>query len=201
LRVATIFWAIAGTAMAIEETKYEVRGKKGDFELRRYADHVVAETLVNGSFDEAGNEGFRVLAAYIFGANVKSEKIAMTAPVSQEPRSEKIEMTAPVGQQPGGDAWRITFTMPSRYTMDTLPRPTDARVVLRTVPGKLVAALRYAGSWSEKRYEKKKSMLASIIASEGLETAAEPVFARYNPPFVPPFFRRNEVLIEVREKR
>ena len=185
------------TAMAIEEVKYEVLEKEGNFQLRQYADHIVAETVVEGSFRDVGNDGFRIPAGYIFGKNRMSEKIEMTAPVSQEARSKKIEMTAPVNQQAEGDRWRITFVMPSRYIMDTLPKPIDERVQLKPVPGQLTAALKYSGPWSRKRYEKKKAQLESIIAAHRLKPVGEPIFARYNPPFMPWFLRRNEVLIPV----
>jgi len=186
-----------GTAMAIEKVKYEIVEKDGKYQLRQYADHIVAQTFVEGSFRDVGNDGFRILAGYIFGKNKRREKIEMTAPVSQEARSEKIEMTAPVNQQAEGDRWRITFIMPSRYTMDTLPEPIDERVQLKRVAGQLTAALKYSGSWSRKRYERKKAQLESIIAAQGLIPVGEPIFARYNPPFMPWFLRRNEVLIPV----
>jgi hypothetical protein len=35
------------------------------------------------------------------------------------------------------------------------------------------------------------------MRQKGLEPAGEPIFARYNPPFMPWFLRRNEVLIPV----
>ena len=101
-------------AMAIEESKYEIMENAEDFELRQYHPHVVAETFVEGNFDEVGNEGFRRLAAYINGKNRKRESISMTALVSQEATSEKIAMTAPVSQEKSGGLWRITFLMPSK---------------------------------------------------------------------------------------
>jgi hypothetical protein len=191
----------ARVAMAIEKLHYETIDKDGSFELRRYPDHIVAETVVEGPFGEAANEGFRILAAYIFGKNRTNEKIQMTAPVSQEPRPEKIQMTAPVGQQASGPGWRITFVMPSQYHMDTLPEPIDGRVILTPVSGQLFAVLRYTGSWRKERYEKKKAQLESMIASRGLTPIGGPVLARYNPPFMPWFLRRNEVLIPVRPEQ
>ena len=185
----------AGEAMAIEEPAYEVIEQSGDFELRRYEPYIVAETIVEGDFSKVGNEGFRRLAGYIFGSNRKKEAIAMTASVNQAPSSEKIAMTAPVGQQAEGDKWRITFTMPAKYTMETLPEPLDDRVRLKHEAGGLMATIRYSGTWGETRYEEQETMLRSLLAQRGLEAVGEPVFARYNPPFLPWFLRRNEVLI------
>jgi effector-binding domain-containing protein len=184
-------------AMATEEVKYRVLESSGDFELRQYESSIVAETTVEGDFHEVGNEGFRRLFDYISGKNRKKQSIPMTAPVSQEPSSEKIPMTAPVNQEKVGEAWRITFLMPSSLTMETLPKPLDPRVKLMKIPGRLMAALSYSGTWSRERYEGKEQRLKELIRQRGLKIEGEPVFARYNPPFMPWFLRRNEVLIPV----
>jgi hypothetical protein len=182
---------------AIEETKYEVIEREGNFELRQYSPHIVAETLVEGDFSKAGNEAFRRLAGYINGHNRRKQTIPMTAPVSQEADFVKIPMTAPVNQERAGEKWRFTFLMPAEYSLGTLPEPLDSRVELREVPERLMAALKYSGSWSESRYEEKKMQLMQEIEKRGLKQMGEPVFARYNPPFMPWFLRRNEVLIPV----
>ena len=121
----------------------------------------------------------------------------MTAPVNQESRSEKIAMTAPVNQQRAGDKWVVSFLMPAEYTMQTLPEPTDPAVRLREVPARKMAAVRYSGTWSQKRYEKQRTGLEEFIENQGLEIMGEAIFARYDPPFQLPFLRRNEVLIPV----
>ena len=203
LRVAFIFFFVFAVllpgsfVMATEEAKYEVVESEGDFELRQYAPQIVAETIVEGDFDEVGNEGFRILVAYIKGDNRASQSISMTAPVSQEALSEKIPMTAPVTQERKGEKWRITFLMPSTYTLETLPEPLDERVKLRETPARLMAALRYSGTWSRQRYEEKEALLMEMIKERGLTQIGVPVWARYDPPFMPWFLRRNEVLIPV----
>jgi len=182
---------------AIEETKYKVIEREGSFELRQYSPHIVAETLVEGDFGKAGNEAFRRLAGYINGHNRRKQTIPMTAPVSQEADFVKIPMTAPVNQEGAGGKRRFTFLMPVEYSLETLPEPLDSRVELREVPERLMAALKYSGSWSKSRYEEKKKQLMQEIEKRGLKQMGEPVFARYNPPFMPWFLRRNEVLIPV----
>lgn len=191
----------AGEAMAIDEPNYTVIEQAEDFELRQYEPYIVAQTLVEGDFSEVGNEGFRRLAGYIFGKNRKEESIDMTAPVNQEPSSEKIAMTAPVNQQVEDGKWRITFTMPAEYTLETLPTPLDDRVTLKREPGRLIAAIRYSGTWSKDRYEEKEGRLKSALEERGLEAVGEPIFARYNSPFALWFLRRNEVLIPVERSR
>ena len=186
-------------AQAIEKAQYEVIESDENFELRRYAPRIVAETFVAGEFKEVGNVGFRRLFDYISGNNIKDQKISMTAPVSQEAQSEKIAMTAPVTQERSQDQWRITFLMPAEYTMETLPKPLDALVRLTEEPGHLMAAIRYSGTWSQKGFEKNKRLLQAAIEKRGLKPVGQPVWARYDPPFMPWFLRRNEVLIRVED--
>lgn len=183
--------------MAIEKAKYNVLEREGNFELRQYEPHIVAETMVDGDFEGVGNEGFRRLFDYISGKNRKKQSISMTAPVTQETKSEKISMTAPVNQERVGEKYRITFVMPSEYTMETLPEPLDTRVKLHEEPGRLMAAIRYSGTWGKSRYVEKKVRLQEWIEQNGLKPVGESVFARYNPPFMPWFLRRNEILIPV----
>jgi hypothetical protein len=189
---------VAKSAMAIEKAKYTVVEKEDDFEIRQYEPQIVAETFVEGDLEEVGDEGFRRLYGYISGDNQKKQSISMTAPVGQEANSEKIAMTAPVGQEQKDNRWRITFLMPAEYTLETLPVPTDSRVKLVQDPGRLMAAIRYSGTWSEAGYEENKALLEEFIEKRGLIKAGEPVWARYDPPFMPWFLRRNEVMIPIK---
>jgi len=188
---------VAKSAMAIEKAKYTVLEKEDDFEIRQYDSQIVAETYVDGDLEDVGNEGFRLLYGYISGDNKKKQSISMTAPVGQEAGSEKIAMTAPVKQEQKDNQWRITFLMPAEYTLETLPEPNDNRVKLKADPGRLMAAVRYSGTWSEEGYEENKALLEEYLQKRGLTKAGEPVWARYDPPFMPWFLRRNEVLIPV----
>ncbi len=188
---------VAESAVAIEKAKYTVLEREDDFEVRQYELQIVAETYVSGDLEDVGDEGFRRLYAYISGDNQKKQSISMTAPVAQESESEKISMTAPVSQEQKGNQWRITFLMPAEYTLETLPEPLDERVKLVKEPGRLMAAVRYSGTWSKKGYEKHKALLKEHIRRRGLTIAGAAVWARYDPPFMPWFLRRNEVLIPV----
>jgi hypothetical protein len=192
------FGLLGGCAtVGIEKAKYSVLETKGKIEVRMYEPSIVAETAVDASFDEAGDTAFGRLFGYISGENRTQHKIAMTAPVNQEPAFEKIAMTTPVSQQRAGGRYVVSFLMPSEYTMETLPEPTDPAVELRRVPQRRMAAIRYSGGWSKERYEKNLARLEAFIQDERLEPTGEPIFARYDPPFQLPFFRRNEVLIPV----
>ncbi|MBM9535942.1 heme-binding protein [Desulfobulbus alkaliphilus] len=197
LLAATVIMIGAMETMAIEEAAYIVLEREGKFEIRDYAPHILAETMVEGNLEQAGSMAFSRLFGYISGENRSRDKLAMTAPVSQEPMGEKIKMTAPVGQQRVQEKWLVSFMMPASYTLETLPVPDDPRVVLRQVPARRMATVRYSGLWSEKKYLRYKMELASWIKERDLAVAGEPVWARYNSPFTPWFLRRNEILIPV----
>lgn len=183
-------------AMAIEEAAYKVVKSDSSFEVRDYESYIVAETLVDGEFEDAGGKAFKRLFRYISGDNRSQSKVAMTAPVSQA-SGEKIEMTAPVSQEKMADQWVVSFMMPASYTMESLPVPEDSRVTLRQVAAKRMATVRYSGFWSEKNFKKNKLALEDWIQKEQLTVIGTPIWARYNAPFVPWFLRRNEILIPI----
>jgi hypothetical protein len=188
-----------GVAMGIEEPTYVIDSKKTNYEIRNYGPMVVAETVIDSDFEGAGNQAFRILAAYIFGENRTETKIADSAPSTQS-SSEKIAMTAPVTQSKAGQSFIVQFTMPKKYTLKTLPSPTDSRVHLRQIEPRLMAVLSYSGSWSESRYQEKLAILRDDLKKDRLQTVGEPVFARFNSPFQLWFLRRNEIWQEIKRE-
>jgi hypothetical protein len=192
-----LFSISTGLAVASEEAKFDVIISDGEFQVRDYADQVVAEVVIDDDFEDAGSRAFRTLFRYISGDNEAREDIAMTAPVMQKKRSEKIAMTAPVGQRATESGWAVSFMLPASYTIDTAPTPTDPAVRLRAIPVQRMASIRYSGRWTEKNYLRHLAMLNEWMEKEGLRAAGAPVWARYNAPFTPPFWRRNEILIPI----
>lgn len=201
LALATVLGARSELAVATEEVPYTVeRTLESGVEIRRYGETVVAETVIeSGAYGDAGNEGFRRLAGYIFGGNQGEKKIAMTAPVAMAADSgQKIAMTAPVAtERDSGGGWRVAFYMPAEYTLATLPKPIDPRVTLRAVPGRHVAALRFSGRGTADQFAEHTAELTQALADAGIEAVGAPWTARYNAPWVLPLLRRNEAMIEV----
>jgi hypothetical protein len=150
--------------------------------------------------DAASNKGFKLIADYIFGNNKArtgaSEKISMTVPVTMEPKSEKISMTAPVSMQETSGKWRMHFVMPSKYTLETLPKPNNAEVKLREVPAKKYAVIQFSGLAGEEKVAKKTEELFTWLQAKQIKPAGAPELARYNSPWTLPFLRRNEVMVE-----
>lgn len=206
----------------LEEPAFQVLKKDGNFELRNYKSMIVAEVVVQGDVTAAGKEGSRLVKEYIFreGANDPgnkpnrdSEKVSMTLPVTMEKAPEKISMTLPVTMEKATEkismtlpvtmesnaasSYRLHFVMPSKYTMQTLPKSADPRVTLREVPPQKVASIRFSKFSTEAVIAEQTALLQGWINTQGLKAAGKPQFARYDPPFVPPLIRRSEILIAV----
>ena len=180
----------------VEQAKYTVTEVRRNIELRDYAPMIIAEVEVSGKRKEAINDGFRLLADYIFGNNTSNVKVSMTAPVVQE-RSEKIATTAPITHQGEGNSWKVHFVMPSEYTMETLPKPNNPLVKLREVDGKRYAAIQFSGIAGEENLKKNTEELQKFITENGLKSQSVSTYAFFNPPWTLPFLRRNEVMIEI----
>ncbi len=192
---------VTSNAMALELPKHRVLETVGSIELREYEPSLLAEVETVGERSAAIGAGFRVLAGYIFGGNQVGNKIAMTAPVTQVPepaskQGEKIAMTAPVTQESVGAAgdsrWRVAFMMPSKFTLETLPKPNDERIKFRVSEPVKRAAIVFDGFSTQSNLQSHREQLESFVKSRGLKTVGEYQMAFYNDPFTLPWNRRNE---------
>lgn len=186
-------------ARTVEEPKYNVLVKDGDYEIRRYNKMVIAKTYVKGDYKKTTGESFKKIADYIFGNNTKKQEIAMTAPVAQEPKSEKIAMTAPVVQSKDKEGWYMYFIMPASYNLNDLPEPNAKEVTLEELDEQTVAVYTYSGFTSEKKLNKNSDKLSSWLQEKGYTPVSAAKSARYNHPLTLPFLRTNEVQIRVQK--
>ena len=184
------------TVSNVEQAKYEVVSSQGDVEVRLYAPMIVAEAEVTGDRKVAINEGFSIIADYIFGNNISKKNVAMTAPVVQQ-QSEKIAMTAPVTQEGNRSQWKVRFVMPASYTMATLPKPNNDVVKLVEMPSNRFAVICFSGMAGEASLKDHTDELNNFITGKKLNALSQPSYAFYNPPWILPFLRRNEVMIEI----
>lgn len=174
------FWFVQ--TRNVEIARYQAIETDGAFEIRDYPTLLVAEVTRSGSREEAVRAGFGPLARYIFAKERPGEKIAMTAPVTQ---------------QAAGADWTVQFIMPSGSTLATLPKPAGADVRLSERPAARRAAIRFSGWWSEELFREKDEALREWLQKRGIAVQGTPVFAYYNDPFTPGFLRRNEVIYDI----
>jgi len=180
-----------------ETLNYSVIKKENNFELRQYPVHLKALVeIADTSYQKALYKGFSILAGYIFGENRNSMKIDMTSPV-QVSESTKIAMTKPVIVS-GEGLYSVAFIMPSEYTLESLPIPTNSEIRIIIEEARIIAVLRFSGYFSERKVNKAKEHLGQWLTKEGWESRGDFIVARYNPPWVPWFLARNEVMAELK---
>ena len=176
--------------MAYEEPPYDVVAKADGYEVRKYGDRIAAQV----SNHTSSNKAFRTLFKYISGANQSSEEVSMTIPVAE---SEKIEMTVPVIQGSQNEAGYMQFFLPSSYTSDTAPKPTDPTIEIVTVEGGYYAVYSYSGRASNRNFDKAEAQLLGYLTRDGVKATSEVIRATYNGPLTLPFNRRNEAMVRI----
>lgn len=180
----------------VEQARYQIVDRNDNTEIREYPSTIVTETEVSGERNEAISQGFRTIADYIFGNNTSAQKVAMTAPVTQQ-RVEELAMTAPVTQQGDGLTWRVRFFMPAGFTIETLPRLNNPSVKLKKLSGKRFAVIRFSGVANQESLKLHTEELNRFVRGKHLNALSSPAYAFYNPPWTLPFLRRNEVMVEI----
>ena len=175
--------------MALEEPNYQILKSNKNYEIRKYNNRLVVE--VEYSTEDSG---FRYLFNYISGENTKSEKISMTVPVTQ---SVKINMTAPVTQSTKNGKMVMQFFLPSKFTLDTAPKPTNDKVSLVVLDTEIYAIIKYSGSVTRRNFQKHYKKLKEHLIKDNINFIEPAIKATYNGPFTLPIFRRNEVMIKI----
>ncbi|MDD2286236.1 MAG: heme-binding protein [Paludibacter sp.] len=169
-----------------ETILYEVIGKEGEIEFRKYPALVLA--TVESSGDDSG---FNLLFAYISGKNAAKDSLQMTAPVIT---SAKIPMTEPVVS----NASTMSFVMPPGQTSDEIPEPLDSKVRIVPVPEREIAVITFKGKTHDEEVKEVEARLLKGLRDAGVEAAGEVFLMRYNPPWIPGFLRHNEVGVEIK---
>jgi hypothetical protein len=192
-------WILWGwfSIRSIEQPKFNVIKSEENYEVREYEEQIIAKTSVKGERKEATNEGFRLIANYIFGNNTVNESIAMTSPVISQD-SEAIAMTSPVtSTEETEGTYTISFIMPSKYTIENIPKPINKDVVLEELAKKTYAVLSFSGYTPEKKVNEKIKDLEEALENDELSISKQAILSQYNPPWTPWFMRRNEIWIEL----
>ena len=176
-------------SMALEEPKYQILKSNGKYEVRKYNDRLVVEVEYSSE-----DSGFRYLFNYISGENTQSEKVNMTVPVTQ---SVKIDMTAPVSQSKEDGKMVMQFFLPSKFTFETAPKPTNNRVSLVVLEGGVYAVIKYSGRLTDKNFQKHYEELKDYLIKDKINFIEPAIKATYDGPFTLPVLRRNEVMMKI----
>jgi len=162
-----------------ETPKYDILLKENEFEIREYVDFFVVE--YENSKDPEIQEGFRTLFKYISNDNVDKEKISMTVPVIQQEFRENKKMA---------------FVVPKKFGTE-IPKPNNPNVEVKKFDKGLFAVIRYSGFSNESKETRMKEKLEKWILEKNYIIESNFMLAFYNPPFVPPMFRKNEIWVRV----
>ena len=184
-----------------EEPHYDVIDRVADrVEIRRYAHRLAAEVQLAVAGEAGRNEAFRLLFAYIAGANRASglgnRKIAVTVPVEVRDK-ELVAMTVPVQTSETNGTTLMRFFLPAKYSHDSAPKPMDARVRLVTTPDETLAISRFSGSGGD--FAERQDELIKKLRGSRWRPNGEPYTLYYDAPFTLPFLRRNEAAVAVVE--
>ena len=167
----------------LEEPKFEILHEYSRFEVRKYVNTIQAQVSSPDSEDVSSSIHFREIANYIFGNNDKSQNISMTAPVQTWNHNNEALMA---------------FTMPSKLSLEKLPKPNNNRVKLREIKGDIVAVLKFSWFSGNTKTKKLIQKLQDLIKIKGLKQKGTPKLAVYdNPMTTLPFARRNEIHLPI----
>lgn len=118
----------------------------------------------------------------------------MTAPVAT---SKSIAMTAPVATEKRDSQYRVSFMMPSSYTLDTLPKPNNTNIRFDQLPEQQYYVWKF-GRWAnEQRAAAQLEKFQEALTAQGIVTTATPILNQYNDPWTMPRLRTNEWWIAV----
>lgn len=173
-----------------EQPKFETVLQEGALAIRDYASAMVVETRVSASRKDAAGDAFRRLFKYISGNNEAQMEIPMTSPVAQ---------TKADGSDEASNNWDIRFFLPSNMSAEDIPQPSQSGVSVTRLPAQRYASVSFKGTQTDKKVAENIGKLEAFISKSGYEISGPPVYAFYDPPFIPWFLRDNEILLPVRK--
>ncbi len=199
LSVLAVGAAMIGPIMSnVEVPAYKILKKEQNIEIRQYPPLIIAEVKTAGSRQASISDGFRILADFIFGNNEGEKQLSMNGPITQQ-QGIKIAMTAPVQQEKTDTEWAISFIMPSKFSIDTIPNPINDRIKIIQIPSKRYAVITFSGRSTEANLTKHTNELEIYMNGSSYSKVGNAKYAFYNPPWTLPFLRRNEVQFEIPE--
>lgn len=165
-----------------ETPYYEIIKSEDQFEIRLYENFYIVE--YDNENDPNINNGFGTLFSYISSNNAENQKISMTVPVIEEMKEDRLKMA---------------FVVPKEH-WEKIPEPNNPNLNIKKFEKGYFAVIKYSGFSSKSKEQAKLQKLEEWIKKNNYKKLSNPMLAFYNPPFTPPMFRRNEIMIRVEEK-
>lgn len=159
--------------------EYDVLLEEDPFEIRKYKNFSTAKVQED---DLKGSHEFNLLFNYIGGSNEEGKKNAMTTPVINELTNNGIT---------------TEFVLPFDKLDSKLPEPKDERITFKEYVNESFASIKFSGSVNEELIQEKMKLLFEWIKEKDYIPKGNVILARYNPPFIPGMFKKNEILISV----
>lgn len=172
------------------ELSYDVLSHEYGYELRAYDVYVVAETRVSNSYTDAVAEGVHRLSAYINGNNETHTIIPATRPILIEKEEAQQENFGSDRDIP--ETYKISFVMPRDTTFDTLPVPTDVRIITRVIPQSEVFVKSYHVLPFGSVFGRKSTHFIHTLATHDI-AVSHTIESRMSAPYAIPFLTRNEL--------
>ena len=109
-------------------------------------------------------------------------------------------MTIPVTQTQKDNESFMQFYLPSKYTKETIPIPSNSDIEIATIKEGYFAVIKYSGRSSDKNFVKYSKILNQKLLEDQILIKGSAIKATYNSPFTLPPFRRNEAMFNVEWK-
>jgi hypothetical protein len=162
--------------MAIKTFPYTVLKQDNQFEIRAMDAYYVVKSK---NVERLGYQGFDACFRYISGDNQASKSYSMTAPVIN-----RLDDTVMVD---------TAFVL---LGSDTPPQPNHQAVIER-IESTCMVVYKFKGNINDNAIKNSLEVLETYINAQRLTIKDGPWLARYNPPFIPGFLKRNEMMMEV----
>ena len=169
------------TRAGYQSPQYAVKAQFGKVEIREFGEMVLAQTPSRLS-SEGRDGGFMRLFRFISKGNAATQALPMTTPVLYRGPGESPSMA---------------FVMPSGMPAARVPAPLDRDVQIVTREPGCFAVLRIRGGRGARARELARDSMRDALKDAEWVLEGEPEFAFYDPPWIPSFLEKNELVWRV----
>ena len=161
-----------------KDNHYVIIEKIGNIQIREYKQLLYVSYVPENLKDR--NNSFREVASYIFGGNTTQTKIDMTSPVVIKLHNNN----------------EMAFIMPEKYTLNSLPKTENKKLLIYEEPSNIKACITYSGYSNKQKEEKHITKLKETLNKLNIAYKNDFELLVYNSPYQ--FInRKNEIVVSV----